>query len=182
MHMALETRAWTRADLQRLPDDGNRYEVLAGELFVTPAPSAFHQRIVAWLSAAITPFVVAHGIGVVHQARSVMVVDGSELEPDLMVLPRAPFDAWENAPTPILVVEVISKSTRRRDRDEKRRFYLEKGVAEYWVVDRYTRSVIRFRPSGQEAITTVLTWVPLGTEATLDVDVAMMFSQILPAS
>ena len=40
MHMALDTRAWTRADLDRLPDDGNRYEVLDGELLVTPAPSA----------------------------------------------------------------------------------------------------------------------------------------------
>ena len=54
--MALETRPWTRADLDRLPEDGNKYEVIDGALFVTPAPSAIHQRIVAWLSEALTPF------------------------------------------------------------------------------------------------------------------------------
>ena len=180
MHMALETRAWTRADLVRLPDDGNKYEVLGGVLLVTPAPSPRHQRIVAWLNAVITPFVAAHGIGVVHQARSVVVVGDAEVEPDLMVLPQhAAFDAWEDAPTPILVVEVLSSSTRRRDLHEKQRFYVDSGVDEYWVVDRYERSVVRMRADGATSATKLLTWSPKGAGVALDVDISAMFNTCL---
>ena len=180
MHMALDTRAWTRADLDRLPDDGNRYEVLDGELLVTPAPSAVHQQIVAWLSERITPFVAEHRIGRVHQARSVMV-DGPkrQVEPDLMVLPRERFDSWDAAPIPILVVEVLSRSTRRTDLDGKRRFYMERGVAEYWAVDREVRSVIRARREGIETLKTHLLWRPVGTTAALEIDVVAMFSETL---
>ena len=174
MQMALEARPWTRRDLDRLPDDGNRYEVVDGALFVTPAPSAAHQRIVAALSALITPFVVANGVGVVHQARSVMVDAASQVEPDLMVLPPATFEAWEEAPVPILVVEVLSQTTRRRDLEDKRRFYLAKGVEEYWIVDREARSILRVRPSGAEKVTGVMTWAPRTTQAALEVDVAAL--------
>src|ERR1041384_2200889 len=105
MGMAISIPRYTVDDLDRLPDDGNRYELLDGELLVTPAPSAGHQRIVAWLSEKLTPFVLAHGIGVVHHPRSVIIIDGAQVEPDLMVLPRIPFDEWDGAPTPMLVVE-----------------------------------------------------------------------------
>jgi Uma2 family endonuclease len=180
MHMALDTRAWTRLDLDRLPDDGNKYEVLDGELFVTPAPSAVHQQIIAWLSARLTPFVVERGIGVVHQARSVMVDGPSrQVEPDLMVLPPGRFETWEVSPIPILVVEVLSKATRRRDMEQKRRFYMERGVAEYWAVDREGRSVIRIRRAGTETTTTHLNWMPEGTTVGLDVDIAAMFAETM---
>jgi Uma2 family endonuclease len=51
MHMALKARRWTRSDLDRLPDDGNRYEVIDGQLLVTPPPSVAHEEIVASLAA-----------------------------------------------------------------------------------------------------------------------------------
>jgi Uma2 family endonuclease len=173
MHMALETRPWTRSDLNRLPDDGNTYEVVDGALLVTPAPSAAHQRIVAWLNAVLTPFVVSNGIGVVHQARSVMVAGGSQVEPDLMVLAFESFQTWESAPVPLLVVEVLSDSTRTRDLGEKRRFYIQTGVAEYWAVDRKRRSLVRFAQAGPaETITTRFAWQPRGAEATLEIDLA----------
>ena len=176
MHMALETRPWTRADLDRLPDDGNRYEVVDGRLFVTPAPSAVHQQIVAWLSARITPFVVANGVGVVHQSPSVMVKDDSQVEPDLMVLPNGVFIDWSRAPTPILVVEVLSRSTRRRDLNEKRDFYIGRAVEEYWVVDREDRSVVRFRGGTAETVTGLLKWTP-GCAETLEMDLTELFAQ-----
>jgi Uma2 family endonuclease len=180
MHMALDTRAWTRADLDRLPDDGNKYEVLDGELFVTPAPSAVHQQIIAWLSQRLTPFVATHGIGVVHQARSVMVNGPArQVEPDLMVLPIGRFDTWDDAPIPKLVIEVLSKTTRRRDLDQKRRFYIERGVAEYWAVDRQNRSVIRIRREGTETTAALLTWTPRGSNAALEIDVTAMFTEVL---
>jgi Uma2 family endonuclease len=178
MHMALRTRRWTRADLDRLPDDGNRYEVLEGVLLVTPAPSPAHQQIIAWLVGRLAPFVVSHQLGSVHTPRSVMVNEGSQLEPDIMVLPAGRFETWEAAPTPILVVEVLSASTRRRDMDEKRRFYMERGVDEYWAVDRQTRAIIRIRRTGAEAFRERLTWSPAGGAASLEIDVAAMFREI----
>lgn len=180
MHMATRSRAWTRADLDRLPDDGNTYEVLDGELLVTPAPSAGHQQIVAWLSERLTPFVATHYIGRVHQPRSVMVDGPSrQVEPDLMVLPPGRFDTWDAAPIPILVVEVLSRTRRRRDLDGKRRFYMERGVAEYWAVDPSARSVAVIRGEQSETTTTTLTWRPAGTEAALEIDLPAMFSEAI---
>jgi Uma2 family endonuclease len=118
-----KTIPWTRTDLDRLPDDGNRYELLNGELLVSPAPSPPHQQIVAWLSDVLTPFVARHRIGIVHQAPSVMVRgDSTQVEPDLMVLPRVSFETWDAAPVPLLVIEVLSRSTSRRDLNQKRDF------------------------------------------------------------
>jgi Uma2 family endonuclease len=180
MHMALDTRAWTRADLDRLPDDGNKYEVLDGELLVTPAPSPVHQQIIAWLSQRLTPFVATHGIGVVHQARSIMVNGPKrQVEPDLMVLPVGRFETWDAAPTPKLVIEVLSKATRRRDLAQKRQFYLERGVEEYWAVDRQDRSIMRVRRDAAESVTALLTWGPTGTFAALEIDASVMFGEVL---
>ena len=170
---------WTRADLDRLPDDGNRYEVLNGELLVTPAPSTFHQEIVAWLNAKLLLFVVANALGRVYHPRSVIVVDGSQLEPDMMVRPIAPFREWEDAPLPILVIEVLSKVTRRRDLEGKRDFYVARGIPEYWAVDRYDRVVMRFTTGASETVKSVLTWKPRGSTATLEIDVAAMFAETL---
>jgi Uma2 family endonuclease len=170
---------WKRADLDRLPDDGNRYEVLNGELLVTPAPSDVHQAIVDWLSAVLTPFVVAHRLGVVQHPRSVIVIDGSQVEPDLMARPSAPPLGWERAPIPFLVVEVLSRSTRQRDLGKKRAFYIKEGVAEYWVVDRQTRSILRVTPERDERVVGMLTWTLPNAAAALEVDVARMFRDVL---
>lgn len=173
-----QTVPWTREDLARLPDDGNRYEVLGGALLVTPPPSDVHQEIVAWLSASLTPFVMEHALGLVHHPRSVVVIGTEQLEPDLMVRPIAPLRGWEHAPRPILVVEILSRSTRRRDLEARRRFYMRAGIAEYWIVDRHARAVLRCKASGlEERVTTVLTWSPDGAGASLDLDLAALFAR-----
>jgi len=173
-----QTVPWSREDLGRLPDDGNRYEVLGGALLVTPPPSDVHQEIVAWLSAILTPFVMGHALGLVHHPRSVVVMGAEQLEPDLMVRPIAPLRGWEQAPRPLLVIEVSSRSPRQRDLEAKRRFYMRAGIAEYWIFDRHARSVLRCTASGsQERITTVLTWAPEGASATLALDVAALFAR-----
>jgi Uma2 family endonuclease len=182
MHMALETKPWTRGDLEHLPDDGNTYEVVHGELFVTPAPRARHQQIVVVLARIIGRYVDAHGLGDVHQARSVLVFEGSEVEPDIMVRPKvsAPPPEWENAPTPFLVVEVLSDTTRRRDRIEKRGLYLEAGVDEYWIVDGERRSITVIRPEqSDEELSDWLHWHPAGAPVPLEMDVAAMFRDAL---
>ena len=180
MHMALRTRSWTRADIDRLPDDGNRYEVLEGELLVTPAPSRAHQEIVSWLAEKLAPFVLEQRLGRLYFPRSVVVTGESQLEPDLMVRPRGAGAAWESAPRPILVVEVLSPTTRRNDLTRKRAFYMAHGVTEYWIVDRDTRSVVSIRPGSAETLTRVLSWSPTGAAARLDLDLVAMFADAGP--
>jgi Uma2 family endonuclease len=167
---------WTIERLDRLPEDGNRYEVLDGELLVTPPPSEEHQEIIDWLAEKLIPFVTATGVGRVRFPRSVVIITGSQLEPDMMVRPIAPHRGWKNAPLPILVVEVLSKSTRTRDLSQKRDFYTSKGIPEYWAIDCEGRAVIRFTQGSSEVITDILRWSPTRGPA-LEIDVAAMLAE-----
>ena len=179
MAVSVSLKQWTLQELHSLPDDGNKYEVVHGELFVTPPPSNVHQTIIANLLTALVEYVDRERLGHVHTARSVIRRDKSEVEPDLFV--RAPAPAvgndWENAPTPILVVEVLSPFSRRRDLDSKRRFYLsDVGAPEYWIVDPDTRTV-RIARSGREdtIVARELTWHPDSATSPLRLDVAALF-------
>ena len=178
MHMALDTRPWTPRDLDRLPDDGNRYEVLGGELLVTPPPSDLHEEVIAWLTMALQPFVREQGLGMIYHPRSIIRISGEQTEPDLMVRPTGPLRGWDRAPLPSLVVEVISRSTRHRDLGPKRRFYMEGGIPEYWIVDRERELVIQIRDREEQTVARVLYWSPPGTAAVLEIDVAAMFAEI----
>jgi Uma2 family endonuclease len=83
--MALSTRAWTLAELDRLPNDGNRYELVDGELFVTPAPSTANEELASALLSRLVPYVQSQHIGRVYTPHAVVRALGSEVEPDLMV-------------------------------------------------------------------------------------------------
>src|SRR5262249_41133212 len=86
MHaMALKTKRWTLAEVHSLPDDGNKYELIDGELFVTPAPAPIHERILERLTFVLDPYVRANGLGAVYHPRSVVQFRRSEAEPDLMI-------------------------------------------------------------------------------------------------
>ena len=87
MLMALATRAWTLAELDRLPDDGNKYELVEGELFVTPAPSPAHERLSSVLYSILLPYVRKERLGDIYTPRAVVRTNGSEVEPDLTVRP-----------------------------------------------------------------------------------------------
>ena len=176
------TEPWTIEQLDRLPEDSNRYEVLGGELLVTPPPSEAHETVVARLTALLVPFVLVNALGLVYHPRSVVQVDGERTEPDLMVRPESLHTGWANAPIPILVVEVLSPGTRARDLGKKRDFYMKAGVAEYWIVDREEKFVIQVRRGSEVRISKILTWSPPGTQATLDIDVAKVFADIRPRS
>ena len=83
-----------------------------------------------------------------------------------------------HAPIPILVVEVLSRSTRERDLGVKRRFYMRAGVAEYWLVDREDVVVIQVRSNGEQRFDTTLTWSPPGTSVTLNIEVPKIFADL----
>jgi len=110
MGVAIAQKRWTLRELHSLPDDGNKYELVRGDLFVTPPPTNEHETIVALLTRMLDPFVQRNGLGLIYRPKAVFRYRGSEVEPDLMVRGRAPEpigNDWASAPTPVLVVEVI---------------------------------------------------------------------------
>jgi hypothetical protein len=96
-----------------LPDDGNKYELVRGELFVTPPPTLDHETTTARLTRRLDPLVAAHRLGLIYHPKAVMRFEGSEVEPDLMVRQPGVRKAtnWDSASVPSLVVEVLSPST-----------------------------------------------------------------------
>lgn len=126
---------WTEADLDALPDDGHRYEILDGSLHVTPPPNGYHQSIgvelLLQLRAGAPPrWRVLQEIGV--------RVPGGNFVPDVVVLkPTADLGVnWQDADDVALVVEVASPSTEVNDRNNKAAKYAEAGIPAYWRVAR----------------------------------------------
>ncbi len=176
MHMATQAKRWTLAELHRLPDDGNKYELVRGELFVTPTPSVTHETILVRLTDILALFVAANDLGKVFHPRAVVRFEGSEVEPDLMVRRPHPDLDWDDAPTPILVVEVLSGATRRRDLGDKRQLYMAAGVPEYWIVDPHAKSVLVVRAGESDCrMATELTWTPTGARQSLVIEVSTIF-------
>ncbi len=177
MAMAIETKRWTLEELHRLPDDGNKYELVRGELFVTPAPAPDHEIVLANLTGILGPFVTAHKLGAVFHPRAVLRFDGSEVEPDLMVRRQPPANTpWEKWPTPTLVVEVVSPTTRRRDRQNKREFYLDAGVDEYWIIDPETRTATIVRQGASDQTESAgIVWSPDAVSEPLRIPLADIF-------
>ena len=182
MLMAAATRAWTLAELDRLPDDGNKYELIDGELFVTPAPSTPHEELAAVLREILSRYVETHALGRVYTPRAVVRTRKSEVEPDLMVRPLMTTlpKKWVDMPTPLLVVEILSRTTQRRDREQKRNFYLRIGVAEYWMVDRWERCIHVVRRDAPDVVADAqLQWQPHGATEPMHIDVAAYFDEAL---
>ena len=174
---------WTLTGLHRLPDDGNRYELVRGQLFVAPAPSYAHQRLASVLGGLMQSYVEAHRLGEVAHPRSIIRIgDDTEVEPDLMVRPvPSPLPMrWEDAPLPILVVEISSGTTRHGDRVEKRNLYRDLGIPDYWIVDGERRIVRVVRPSVDDVdVAAVLTWQPAGVAELFEVGLPEYFREAL---
>ena len=186
MRMATIKKRWTLAEVHSLPDDGNKYELVRGELFVTPPPNDPHETIIARLARVLDPYVEAQALGYVYRPRAVVRYDGSEVEPDLMV--RQPHPAptktdadWNTAPKPILIVEVHSGYTRRRDRVQKRSLYMDAGIAEYWMVDPDLRVITVVRSGREdEVVSEALTWAPAGASEPLTFALTRVFGGPAP--
>lgn len=128
------------ADMVRgLPDDGNRYETVHGELLVTPAPGWMHQFILARLFRILDRYLEANGIEeLLWSPADISWGTDTLVQPDLFVADlgtlRRPA-TWADVNTLYLVIEVLSPSSIRADRFTKRRLYQEQGIATYWLVD-----------------------------------------------
>ena len=161
MAMAISVPRYTIADLERFPNDGNRYELLDGVLLVTSAPSHAHQIIVNRLQLRLMEAVVIPGKGQVVGPGAITVPPKTQLQPDILVHPdRYPIDSkWEDIDEHWLAVEVLSRSSRVYDREFKRDAYIALGVHEVWLVDRWTKQVEVSRARGSGVIVRhVLRW------------------------
>jgi Uma2 family endonuclease len=127
-------RAFTRTDLESMPDDGRRYELIDGALLVTPAPSHRHQTAVVNLLVALERVCPAH-LQVLVSPFDVALAPDSVLQPDLLVARRVDFTPHDLPVAPLLAVEVLSRSTRRIDLTLKKARYEAAGCSSYWVVD-----------------------------------------------
>ena len=129
----------TYGDYCHLPEDGKRYEIIDGELFVTPSPFRPHQRAVTRLTSYLSIFVQEKELGEVFVAPFDVVFSRFDVvEPDLLYISkeRASVLTEKNVQgAPDLVVEVLSSSTADRDRTIKLKLYARYGVKEYWVID-----------------------------------------------
>ncbi|MGH3444748.1 MAG: Uma2 family endonuclease [Nocardioidaceae bacterium] len=128
------SRPLTGADLDSLPDDGHRYELIDGTLVVSPAPSTRHQRILARLHLALAQHCPPE-LEVFFAPLDVVLADDTVLQPDLLVARRSDLTEDNLPAPPMLAVEVLSPSTRRVDLTLKRSRLEEAGCPSYWVVD-----------------------------------------------
>lgn len=129
---------WTAPMARALSADGRRYEVVHGELLVTPAPSGWHQDLVRRLVVALNEYLAEHPVAHLFMAPADISWDQDTLvQPDVFVVDRAQARTmdWRQMRTLLLVVEVLSPSTARQDRFAKRLRYQEAAVPVYWIVD-----------------------------------------------
>jgi Uma2 family endonuclease len=149
--MGMAAPIYYTADMVRaMPDDGNRYEVVYGELLVTPAPRPWHQVLVQRLSLAIGEYLRHQPIGLVLSSPADISWGPDVLvQPDVFVVPleEARTLTWSRMRTLLLVAEVLSLTSLRGDRFVKRLRYREAGVPLYWVVDGDERMVEVWTPA-----------------------------------
>jgi Uma2 family endonuclease len=136
------TLRWTSADIAALPDDGKRYEIIDGELFVSKQPHFYHQRVCTNAANLLSNWSDQSKLGQAIFAPGLIFAADDDVVPDVAWLSHArlaaalgPDGKLHSAPD--LVVEVLSPgaANRRRDREAKLKLYSRRGVLEYWIVD-----------------------------------------------
>lgn len=177
---AQASRRWTVEEVYNLPADGNRYEVVHGELLVTPSPVAIHQQIILRLILALGEYV--RGIGELDCLfpGPVDFFHGHEVYvvPDLVVAaPGQVTSDWRQMKHLLLCVEVLSPSSARGDRFTKRLAYQAAGVETYWVVDPDKKVVEVWHPGDDvaELATTELRWQANPYAPVLTIDLRDIF-------
>jgi Uma2 family endonuclease len=166
--------AWTYADYLQLPDNNMRYEIIGGNLYMSPAPRPKHQQISANLLVALHEFVKKNQLGQVYHAPiDVILPDlATPVQPDLLFIPKESLGIVGEVNVkgaPRLVIEIISPGNPAHDRNIKFNLYAQAGVTEYWIVDGEAQMIDVFVLRGQA-------YAPLGQFTIND----ELFSEVLP--
>lgn len=159
------TTRWTSRDLESLPDDGTRYEIIDGELFMSKQTNFYHQVVCTELQGQLWDWNKTANLGSVVGAPGLIFAEDDDVAPDVVWISNECLISSLKADgkfhdAPELVVEVLSpgRSNERRDREAKLKLYSRRGVSEYWIVSWQTRTVDIYRRQHEELkLTTVLT-------------------------
>ena len=179
--MGMAAPIYYTAELVRaLPEDGNKYEVVHGELLVTPAPRPWHEVVWGRLFIALNDYLRRETVGHVFGSRAdISWAPDTLVSPDIIVVPLAEARTleWAKMLHPLLVAEVLSPSSKRHDRFTKRRLYQEQHVPLYWVLDGDERAVEVWTPDalfpGMER--EQLVWHPSGGSAPCTLALSELF-------
>lgn len=184
MGMPALVRQWTREEVLALPEDGRRYELVDGELLVSPSPRPIHQFAVSALFYRLIMYVRERECGsVLTSPADLDLRSGQLMQPDIFVIApdeRRRVRDWTDVSIPLLVVEVLSPSTARYDRVVKRRRFQCSAVPIYWIVDCDARVVEIWTPDaeGPTIASEILRWQPDATLEPLHVDLAAYFAEV----
>ncbi len=183
-------RRWTTAEVRPLLEESRRwprYELIDGELIVTPSPGWPHQFAVIEIASVLRDYLKGQDAGIaLPSPADLELKPGTITQPDIFVTPaRIPGDpdepiTWADFKSLNLAVEILSPSSLHIDRVIKRDFYLSAGVAEYWVVDLDIRMIERWTPSREtpEVLRKSLEWKPAGSVSPLTIDLVELFESI----
>ncbi len=173
---------YTAADLLAMPEDGNKYEVVHGELLVSPSPRPLHQFVLVRLVKVVAQYLDRYPVGVGATGGDLSWSEESLVVPDFFVasIGEARAMSWSEVKHPLLVVEVLSPSNARQDRFTKRRLYQEVGVPLYWVVDPDAKCVEVWTPETLFPVTEhhEVRWHPDGAAEPLVVGLGELFRDV----
>lgn len=183
MAMPDTARRYTVDEVLAFPDDGNRYELVHGELFVTPSPNQPHQAVLAELHYLLRGYLapLRDTARAFFAPADIIWSDDDYVQPDLFVVPANEVTGnWQDCQHLLLAVEVVSPSSARADRVKKRQLYQERGVGTYWVVDVNARLVEVWLPNDDrpEIVTETLHWRVTPDAPDLSIDLQSLFAQI----
>jgi len=183
--MGMAAPVYYTADMVRaMPEDGNLYEVVHGELLVTPSPRLWHEEVAGRLYETVRAYLRQHPVGLAIGSRSDLSWGLRDVlvSPDLFVVPleEARRLDWLTLRTVLLAAEVLSPSSNRADRFTKRRLYQERGVPLYWVIDPDERLAEVWRPEDDfpRLERQSLSWTPAGAIAPFTLELAELFRPI----
>ena len=181
--MTQSAKRWTREEAAALSDGGCRYEVVDGELLVSPTPHGRHQRAVVDIEAQLERYVRNFHLGYTGTAPADLDLGSGQLvQPDLFVSPLkvTPAEEGPDSTIPILIIEVISPSTAHADRFDKRHCYQRAGVSTYWIVHLEGRLVEVWRPGmlHPEIADQQLEWRPNPAVPPLAIDLTRLFHEV----
>jgi Uma2 family endonuclease len=182
--MGMAAPIYYTAELVRaLPDDGNRYETVHGELLVTPAPRAWHQIVLLRLILALGRYLEESPIGqLLPSPADISWGPDILVQPDLFVVPWDEIRplTWDRIEHLLLVIEILSPTTARADRFTKRRLYQEVRIPAYWIVDADERFVEVWTPDA--ALPRVererVEWLPAGAREPFVLSVSELFRPV----
>ena len=187
MSMPAPARRYTVEEVRAMQDEDRawpRYELIDGELLVTPAPRPVHQRAVFLLARLLAEYVESNGLGEVWTSPAdIELESGTIVQPDVFVVPRSPalpVASWRDLDMLTVAAEVSSPSTARWDRVTKRRFFSRKRVGQYWVVDLDARVVERTVPGDPkvEVLDELLEWHPAGVAVPFRLELPSFFARV----